>query len=202
MPVTSLGSRSGVNWMRRVLPPNACAIARASVVFPTPGTSSINTWPPANMAANSSSAVSSLPMTEVRISTRMRPARSATWSSCTVEAEAPNPGMLAAAADTDCMGSSSEAIVSARLVSPGRELAERAVAGRRNSEGGRERPGEVRLIGEAGVEGNVDDAFSACELRFSFIEPPHEQVAVRTGAEQAPELARKFIAAQPGGVFQ
>ena len=41
-PVTSLGSRSGVNWIRRTLASIDAARALASVVFPTPGTSSIS----------------------------------------------------------------------------------------------------------------------------------------------------------------
>ena len=41
-PVTSDGSRSGVNWMRRTVQSTDRASARASIVFPTPGTSSIS----------------------------------------------------------------------------------------------------------------------------------------------------------------
>ena len=44
-PLTSLGSRSGVNWIRLKLLPTLRAIALARTVFPTPGTSSIRTWP-------------------------------------------------------------------------------------------------------------------------------------------------------------
>ena len=40
-PVTSLGSRSGVNWIRCHEPPVARARALASEVLPTPGTSSM-----------------------------------------------------------------------------------------------------------------------------------------------------------------
>ena len=42
-PETSEGSRSGVNWMRRHCPRIDAATARASVVLPTPGTSSSST---------------------------------------------------------------------------------------------------------------------------------------------------------------
>jgi len=45
MPVTSEGSRSGVNWMRLKMQPVDVASARASIVLPVPGTSSINRWP-------------------------------------------------------------------------------------------------------------------------------------------------------------
>ena len=44
-PVTSEGNMSGVNWMRRKSQPMERAIARASMVLPTPGTSSIKRWP-------------------------------------------------------------------------------------------------------------------------------------------------------------
>ena len=54
-PVTSLGSRSGVNWMRLKVRPSERAIDFASVVFPTPGTSSIKTWPDESRAMTTSS---------------------------------------------------------------------------------------------------------------------------------------------------
>ncbi len=41
-PVTSLGSRSGVNWIRRTEQSIDRASALASIVFPTPGTSSMS----------------------------------------------------------------------------------------------------------------------------------------------------------------
>src|SRR4030088_369909 len=44
-PVTSLGRRSGVNWMRLNVHPMERAIALVRTVLPTPGTSSINTCP-------------------------------------------------------------------------------------------------------------------------------------------------------------
>src|SRR5438876_8261461 len=44
-PVTSLGRRSGVNWMRLKEHPIERAIALVRTVLPTPGTSSINTCP-------------------------------------------------------------------------------------------------------------------------------------------------------------
>ena len=57
-PVTSLGSRSGVNWMRRKVQPIDLAKALASIVLPTPGTSSIRRWPwqMSPMSASSTSA--------------------------------------------------------------------------------------------------------------------------------------------------
>src|SRR6266567_778070 len=45
VPVTSLGKRSGVNWIRLNEHPMERAIALVRTVLPTPGTSSINTCP-------------------------------------------------------------------------------------------------------------------------------------------------------------
>jgi hypothetical protein len=42
VPVTSAGSRSGVNWMRLTDPSMDAATALASDVLPTPGTSSMS----------------------------------------------------------------------------------------------------------------------------------------------------------------
>ena len=44
--MTSLGSRSGVNWMRLKVQPLERARLQASIVLPTPGTSSISRCPP------------------------------------------------------------------------------------------------------------------------------------------------------------
>ena len=52
-PVTSEGSRSGVNWMRPKAPSTLLAKERASTVLPMPGTSSMSTWPPATRAVRS-----------------------------------------------------------------------------------------------------------------------------------------------------
>ena len=46
VPVTSVGMRSGVNWMRWNDSPSSFARRRTSVVLPTPGTSSIRTCEP------------------------------------------------------------------------------------------------------------------------------------------------------------
>ena len=48
-PVTSAGSRSGVNWTRLKPSPLASANERAVSVFARPGTSSSRTWPSARM---------------------------------------------------------------------------------------------------------------------------------------------------------
>ena len=47
-PVTSLGSRSGVNWMRLTVQSTDRASALASMVLPTPGTSSMSRCPSAS----------------------------------------------------------------------------------------------------------------------------------------------------------
>src|SRR5437868_11040183 len=56
-PVTSLGSRSGVNWMRRTEQSIERANALASLVLPTPGTSSMSRCPSASITARASRTV-------------------------------------------------------------------------------------------------------------------------------------------------
>ena len=61
-PVTSVGCRSGVHWMRECVTPSIePPIARASTVFAVPGTSSSRTWPPHISAATTSLTSSRLP---------------------------------------------------------------------------------------------------------------------------------------------
>ncbi len=50
VPTTSLGMRSGVNWIRLNVPPMSWATVRASSVFAVPGTPSMRTWPPSTRA--------------------------------------------------------------------------------------------------------------------------------------------------------
>ena len=61
-PLTSLGSRSGVNWMRRKLHPAEMARLRARIVLPTPGTSSISTCPWHSSAISACRTSASFPM--------------------------------------------------------------------------------------------------------------------------------------------
>ena len=63
-PVISDGIRSGVNWIRLQEPLTLSERAVTSLVFPTPGTSSISTWPPESSAAVSFRITSRLPMIE------------------------------------------------------------------------------------------------------------------------------------------
>ena len=72
-PVTSEGRRSGVNWTRCQVPPIERAIALASEVLPTPGTSSIRRWPEASRQTSARWTASRLPwMTCSTLSTRAR----------------------------------------------------------------------------------------------------------------------------------
>src|SRR5262249_19949815 len=59
------GSRSLVNWMRRNVPPSAAASARARVVLPTPGMSSIRRWPRDKSVTIAARIASGLPRTTV-----------------------------------------------------------------------------------------------------------------------------------------
>ena len=61
-PVTSDGSRSGVNWMRLHVPFTEWAIAFASDVLPVPGTSSSSRWPSLNTHVRASATWSRLPL--------------------------------------------------------------------------------------------------------------------------------------------
>ncbi len=63
-PRMSEGSMSEVNWMRWNFPPIERASAAASVVLPTPGTSSIKRWPRASNPTTASRTASGLPTTQ------------------------------------------------------------------------------------------------------------------------------------------
>ena len=76
-PVTSLGSRSGVNWMREKVPPMEAAMERASIVLPTPGTSSTRMCPSAMRAASAISITSLLPTMTVATLSAIRCATAA-----------------------------------------------------------------------------------------------------------------------------
>src|SRR6476659_1562056 len=58
-PVMSVGSRSGVNWMRENVQSTERASALASIVFPTPGKSSMIRWPSLTRQRATSRSVSS-----------------------------------------------------------------------------------------------------------------------------------------------
>ena len=69
-PVTSDGSRSGVNCTRAKPRPVTVANERAVSVFASPGTSSSSTWPSARRPSSTSSSRSRLPTTARSISSR------------------------------------------------------------------------------------------------------------------------------------
>ena len=52
MPVTSVGIRSGVNWMRLNLRPSAPASVRTSRVLAVPGSPVIRQWPPTHRVSS------------------------------------------------------------------------------------------------------------------------------------------------------
>ena len=63
-PVTSVGCRSGVHWIREEsAPPMLVAIARAKTVFAVPGMSSSRTCPPEISVASTSRTSSDFPCT-------------------------------------------------------------------------------------------------------------------------------------------
>ena len=82
-PVTSDGSRSGVNWMRRTEQSMLRASALLSIVLPTPGTSSMRRWPSASSTTSAEVTTSGLPsmtflmLARTRSTTRLRVSRSA-----------------------------------------------------------------------------------------------------------------------------
>lgn len=63
LPVISPAVRSGVAWIRRKLPSTQRASARASRVFPVPGTSSTSRWPPATSTVTAVATASGTPRT-------------------------------------------------------------------------------------------------------------------------------------------
>jgi len=63
----SEGSRSGVNWMRLTVQSTDFANARASIVLPTPGTSSMSRCPSASSTVSAVCTASRLPSITVSI---------------------------------------------------------------------------------------------------------------------------------------
>ncbi len=72
VPVTSDGSRSGVNWMRRTVQSTERASALASMVLPTPGTSSSSRWPSASSTVSAIRTASGLPSITLSTDARTR----------------------------------------------------------------------------------------------------------------------------------
>ena len=91
-PVTSDGSRSGVNWIRFQVRATDAAIARASDVLPTPGTSSIRRWPSASTQLIAALTTWSLPcITRLTLATR----RSKRWTKPAISGLATAPVIVA-----------------------------------------------------------------------------------------------------------
>ena len=61
----SAGSMSGVHWIRLSFALMDCANARASIVFPVPGTSSKRMWPSQTRATSARRITSFLPLMTV-----------------------------------------------------------------------------------------------------------------------------------------
>src|SRR5918994_1016969 len=98
-PVTSDGSRSGVNWMREFVPSSVFASAFASTVLPVPGTSSSSTWPSLRSAMTTSLMTSRLPrIAWSTLSTSLAKA-SENQSACSCVTDMRAPLMSAARAD-------------------------------------------------------------------------------------------------------
>src|SRR6266498_2795037 len=86
MPVRSEGSRSGVAWTRLNVPWIDPAMARASMVLPTPGTPSSRRFPSANRQTTAASTASRLPaITRSTLSTTRRSAADVRTRSGSVE---------------------------------------------------------------------------------------------------------------------
>ena len=81
-PVTSEGSRSGVNWMRELVVRTAAASARASWVLPVPGTSSSSRCPPLSIVVTTSRTTFALPTTATPTAETIRSKVSANHAAC------------------------------------------------------------------------------------------------------------------------
>ena len=72
VPTRSLGTRSGVNWIRWNVPPSAAAAVLMVSVFASPGTPSISRWPPDSRHTSTRSSIRSWPAITRRISKSAR----------------------------------------------------------------------------------------------------------------------------------
>jgi hypothetical protein len=80
VPTRSLGTRSGVNWMRLNVPPRTSATVLTVSVLARPGTPSRRTWPPASSATSTRSSIASWP-TMTRLISKRASSRSPRTSS-------------------------------------------------------------------------------------------------------------------------
>ncbi len=72
VPTRSLGTRSGVNWIRWNVPPSTAAAVLMVSVFASPGTPSISRWPPDSRHTSTRSSIRSWPAITRRISKSAR----------------------------------------------------------------------------------------------------------------------------------
>lgn len=61
---------------------------------------------------------------------------------------------------------------------------------------------EVRLVGKACGERRISKAGPGSQRQPRTVEPPHHQVAVWTGAEQASKLPRQLVTVQSRHLLQ
>ena len=99
-PVTSPGSRSGVNWMRRTVASTEAARARASMVLPTPGTSSMSRCPSASRQTSELRTASGLPSITVPTAARIASVTRANPSAVSAPAGASGPVRASVAVST------------------------------------------------------------------------------------------------------
>ena len=71
VPVTSVGIRSGVNWMRLKSSPKAWARVRTMSVLAVPGKPVIRQWPPMSVEISNCSMIASWPTTMRPSASRM-----------------------------------------------------------------------------------------------------------------------------------
>src|SRR5687768_16823864 len=112
-PVTSDGSRSGVNWMRPQVQSRLAATALARLVLPTPGTSSMSRWPSATRQTRARRMASSLPWTtRATLSTMASKASEKDW---TVRAATRGVDDMECAHGTCCQAGTTFALVDLAL---------------------------------------------------------------------------------------
>ncbi len=88
VPVTSVGIRSGVNWMRLNDRPSASASVRTSSVFAVPGMPVMRQWPPTSIVSSRCSTTSSCPTMILRTWPRIA---SSTVRNCVTSSRASSP---------------------------------------------------------------------------------------------------------------
>ena len=171
----SLGSRSGVNWIRRTEQSMDRASALASMVLPTPGTSSTSRWPSASSTVTASRTTLGLPSITVSIAVAIGAGRlrqvvelgraGAVGVPCATSVSSRSPRSLAAGSDARRAGSSDRR----RDGPPLRSTGSRARApgwAHRSCGPARQRPG-----GRCGIRDRAD----LCDPR-----PSGQSQAVRT----------------------